>query len=58
MSRPTPMICISLRYAEAPKMFGWLTEALGFKRLAAHYSEDGKTLLHAQLRMGESVMLL
>jgi len=36
MTTQPPMICISLRYADAPKMHDWLIEAFGFEKLAAH----------------------
>ena len=52
------MICISLRYADAPRMYDWLIEAFGFEKHAAYYSEDGKTLLHGELRMGDSYVML
>ena len=58
MAGTPAMICISLRYADAPRMFDWLIEAFGFEKLAAHYSEDGRTLLHGELRMGDSVVML
>ena len=56
-SSPEPMICISLRYADAPRMYDWLIEAFGFEKHAAYYSEDGKTLLHGELRLGGSDIL-
>lgn len=58
MTRPLAMICISLRYADAPRMYNWLIEAFGFEKHAAYYSDDGKTLLHGELRMGESFVML
>ncbi|HEV7328079.1 MAG TPA: VOC family protein [Bosea sp. (in: a-proteobacteria)] len=58
MSTSSPMICISLRYADAPPMYDWLIEAFGFEKHAAYYSNDGKTLLHGELRMGESFVML
>ena len=58
MTTPPAMICISLRYADAPRMYDWLLEAFGFEKLAAYYSEEGKTLLHGELRMGDSVIML
>jgi uncharacterized glyoxalase superfamily protein PhnB len=57
-SQPEPMIIISLRYADAPRMYDWLIEAFGFEKHAAYYSEDGKTLLHGELRMGSSFVML
>ena len=58
MSSPPPIICISLRYADAPRMYDWLITAFGFEKHAAYYSDDGKTLLHGELRMGESFVML
>jgi uncharacterized glyoxalase superfamily protein PhnB len=58
MSTPPLMICISLRYADAPRIYDWLIEAFGFEKHAAYYSDDGKTLLHGELRMGESFVML
>lgn len=58
MTNPPAMICISLRYADGPAMYDWLIAAFGFEKLAAHYSDDGKTLLHGELRMGDSVVML
>jgi uncharacterized glyoxalase superfamily protein PhnB len=55
---PPPMISISLRYADAPRMYDWLIAAFGFEKHAAYYSEDGKTLLHGELRMGDSFIML
>jgi uncharacterized glyoxalase superfamily protein PhnB len=57
-SKPEPMIIISLRYADAPRMYDWLIEAFGFEKHAAYYSEDGRTLLHGELRMGASFVML
>ena len=54
MTTPPPMICISLRYADAPRMYDWLIAAFGFEKHAAYYSDDGKTLLHGELRLGDS----
>ncbi|MGX1743000.1 VOC family protein [Bosea sp. NPDC055353] len=56
--KPEPMIIISLRYADAPRMYDWLIEAFGFEKHAAYYSEDGRTLLHGELRMGSSFVML
>jgi uncharacterized glyoxalase superfamily protein PhnB len=53
-----PIICISLRYTDAPRLFGWLIEAFGFEKHAAYYSEDGKRLLHGELRMGDCFVML
>ncbi|POR56852.1 VOC family protein [Bosea psychrotolerans] len=39
-------------------MSGWPIAALGFEKHAAYYSADGKTLLHGELRMGESFVML
>ena len=39
-------------------MYDWLIEAFGFEKHAAYYSEDGKTLLHGELRMGDSFVML
>ncbi len=57
-SKPEPVIIISLRYADAPRMYDWLIEAFGFEKHAAYYSEDGRTLLHGELRMGASFVML
>lgn len=53
-----PLLCISLRYADAPKMYDWLIEAFGFQKHAAFYSEDGTKLVHGELRMGDSFVML
>lgn len=58
MPRPHATICIALRYADAPKIYDWLIEAFGFEKVAAHYSQDGRTLLHGELRMGDSYVML
>lgn len=58
MSTSSPMICISLRYANAPRIYDWLIAAFGFEKHAAYYSDDGKTLLHGELRMGDSFIML
>ena len=58
MPRPPATISISLRYADAPKIYDWLIEAFGFEKVAAHYSQDGRTLLHGELRMGDSYVML
>lgn len=58
MSTKPPMICIALRYADAPRIYDWLIEAFGFEKHAAYYSDDGKTLLHGELRMGDSFVML
>lgn len=58
MSTSSPMICISLRYADAPRIYDWLIAAFGFEKHAAYYSDDGKTLLHGELRMGDSFIML
>jgi uncharacterized glyoxalase superfamily protein PhnB len=58
MPSTNPMICISLRYADAVRMYDWLIEAFGFEKHAAYYSEDGRTLLHGELRMGSSFVML
>ena len=57
MSTSSPMICISLRYADAPRIYDWLIAAFGFEKHAAYYSDDGKTLLHGELRMGDSFIM-
>jgi uncharacterized glyoxalase superfamily protein PhnB len=58
MTTTPAMICISLRYADGPGMYDWLIRAFGFEKLAAYYSDDGQTLLHGELRMGDSVVML
>ncbi|SFI31863.1 hypothetical protein SAMN05216304_102234 [Bosea sp. OK403] len=58
MTTAPAMICVSLRYADAPKIYDWLIDALGFEKHAAYYAPDGKTLLHGELRMGESFVML
>jgi uncharacterized glyoxalase superfamily protein PhnB len=58
MPRPPATISISLRYADAPKIYDWLIDAFGFERVAAHYSQDGRTLLHGELRLGDSYVML
>ncbi|MEI5665230.1 VOC family protein [Bosea sp. CCNWLW174] len=58
MASPPPMICISLRYADAPRIYDWLIAAFGFEKHAACYSQDGKTSLHGELRMGDSFVML
>lgn len=58
MPRPPATISISLRYADAPKIYDWLIDAFGFERCAEHYSQDGRTLLHGELRLGDSYVML
>ena len=36
----------------------WTVAAFGFEKLAAYLSEDGQTLLHGELRLGNSVVML
>ncbi len=58
MATPPALISISLRYADARRMYDWLVEAFGFEKHAAYYSEDGGTLLHGELRLGGCFVML
>jgi uncharacterized glyoxalase superfamily protein PhnB len=58
MNQPKAIICFSMRYRDAPRMLDWLVDAFGFEKHAAYFSEDGKTLLHGELRMGDCFIML
>lgn len=55
---PKSMVCVSLRYRNGPAMLDWLARAFGFEPHRAYLSDDGRTLLHGELRCGESFIML
>jgi uncharacterized glyoxalase superfamily protein PhnB len=50
-------IYAALRYRDAAAAIDWLERALGFQTIARHEGPDG-TIAHAELRLGESVIML
>lgn len=46
-----------LRYRDAPAMIDWLCNAFGFERHLV-VPGDGNTIAHAQLRLGEAMIML
>jgi uncharacterized glyoxalase superfamily protein PhnB len=49
-------IYASMRYRDSKAMIEWLERAFGFERKAVH-EQDG-TVLHAELRYGEGIVML
>lgn len=56
MTQPAA-IYFGLRYRDAVKMVDWLVEAFGFEKHAVFLSEDGSKVLHAELRLGEGIVM-
>lgn len=53
----TSRIIPTMRYADAPRMIGWLCETFGFERHLV--VEDGAGgIAHAQLRFGDAMIML
>jgi uncharacterized glyoxalase superfamily protein PhnB len=52
-----PDVCVCLRYRDARAAVVWLCAAFGFERHAVH-EDDGGSVTHAELRHGDSVVLL
>jgi uncharacterized glyoxalase superfamily protein PhnB len=50
-------IYAALRYRDAAAAIDWLEQAFGFQTIARHEGPDG-TIAHAELRLGESVIML
>lgn len=50
-------IYFSLRYRDALKMVDWLVEAFGFEKHAVFLSDDGNKVVHAELRLGEGIVM-
>ena len=50
-------IYLSLRYRDAVKMVDWHTRAFGFEKHAVFLSEDGGKVVHAELRLGEGIVM-
>ncbi len=50
-------IYFGLRYRDAVKMVDWLVEAFGFEKHAVFLSEDGSKVVHAELRLGEGIIM-
>jgi uncharacterized glyoxalase superfamily protein PhnB len=50
-------IYFSLRYRDAVKMVDWLTRAFGFEKHAVFLSDDGSKVVHAELRLGEGIVM-
>jgi uncharacterized glyoxalase superfamily protein PhnB len=46
----------ALRYSEAKAAIAWLCDAFGFERLSVY--ESGEYIEHAELRFGDSVLML
>ena len=47
-----------LAYTDAPAAIDFLCGAFGFRRHVVHASEDGRQIRHAQLKLGESLLML
>ncbi len=58
MPASQPLMCVSVRYKDAPAMLEWLVAAFDFEKHAAFYSEDGTILLHGELKIGSSYIML
>lgn len=54
---PQPAIYISLRYRDAVKMVDWLVAAFGFEKHAVFLSDDGSKVIHAELRLGDGIVM-
>ncbi|RYE70807.1 MAG: glyoxalase [Hyphomicrobiales bacterium] len=50
-------IYVSLRYRDAVKMVDWLAQAFGFQKHAVFLSDDGSKVVHAELRLGEGIVM-
>ena len=50
-------IYAALRYRDAGAAIDWLERVFGFQTIARHEAPDG-TIAHAELRLGESVIML
>ena len=50
-------IYAALRYRDAAAAIDWLERTLGFQTIARHEAPDG-TIAHAELRLGESLIML
>jgi uncharacterized glyoxalase superfamily protein PhnB len=50
-------IYTALRYRDAAAAIDWLEQAFGFQTTARHEGPDG-TIAHAELRLGESLIML
>jgi uncharacterized glyoxalase superfamily protein PhnB len=51
------MIYPTLTYRDAHAAIDWLCATLGFERHAVHAGDDG-TVLHAELRLGDGIVML
>lgn len=47
----------SLRYSDANRAIAWLQRAFGFELVASHENDDG-TIAHAEMRWGDSMIML
>jgi uncharacterized glyoxalase superfamily protein PhnB len=47
-----------LRYRDALAAIDWLCTALGFERRAVYLADDGKTVMHAQLTLGNGMIMI
>lgn len=45
-------------YKDAITALDWLQQAFGFEVITKQLSEDGKTLQHAELKLGEAVVMV
>ncbi len=56
-TKDEPAAWPELRYADAAQAVNWLERAIGFER-AAEIPDSSGTLVHAELRLGSSVLML
>ncbi len=54
----TPKLFAYLSYKNAITALEWLQKAFGFEAVTKQLSEDGKTLQHAELKLGEVVIMM
>jgi uncharacterized glyoxalase superfamily protein PhnB len=48
----------ALRYQDGLAAIDWLCRALGFERRAVYLSDDGKTVMHAELTFGNGMVMI
>jgi uncharacterized glyoxalase superfamily protein PhnB len=53
-----PNIYPALGYRDAKAAIRWLCEAFGFEERAVHLAEDGREVVHAELRLGPGIIML
>lgn len=54
----TPRLFAYLSYRDAVSALDWLQRAFGFEVVAKQLGADGKTVQHAELRLGEAVVMV